>query len=374
MALFLLALWLAAPALAWRASRRPPLVPSGAPQLADALALRRTARRTWRFFETFVTPAEHMLPPDNFQEDPKPVVAHRTSPTNVGLYLLSAVAARDFGWAGALQTCQRLEATFATLQTLERFRGHFYNWYDTRTTRVLAPAYVSSVDSGNLAGHLIALANACEEWMGAPLPADWTEGASDALALARESASAKPAAQGLQGQRLQTLLDDIDAGLQGPADLFLPVLQRLTDKAVEEARALTPTAQAESDDLLFWTETLRQRVEQQTRDATAFAAATHPLDARWQALARQARAHLGWTSPSCWTPSASCCPSAMLRWRTCSTPTATTCWRPKRGWPACSRSPRATCPRATGFAWAVAPSPWATDRPWCPGPGRCSST
>ena len=290
MALCLLVLWLAAPALAWRASRRPPLVPSGAPQLADALALRRTARRTWRFFETFVTPAEHMLPPDNFQEDPKPVVAHRTSPTNVGLYLLSAVAARDFGWAGALQTCERLEATFATLQTLERFRGHFYNWYDTRTTRVLAPAYVSSVDSGNLAGHLIALANACEEWMGAPLPTDWTEGASDALALARESASAKPAAQGPQGQRLQTLLDDIDAGLQGPADLFLPVLQRLTDKAVEEARTLSPTAQAESDDLLFWTEALRQRVEQQRLDAAAFAAAAHPLDARWQVLARQARA------------------------------------------------------------------------------------
>src|SRR5690606_19116588 len=131
---------------------------------------------------------------------------------------------RDFGWAGALQTCERLEATFATLQTLERFRGHFYNWYDTRTTGVLAPAYVSSVDSGNLAGHLIALATACEEWVGTPQPTNWTEGAGDALALARESASANPVAQGPQGQRLRTLLDDIDAGLQGPASLLLPVL------------------------------------------------------------------------------------------------------------------------------------------------------
>ncbi|GAA3990300.1 glucoamylase family protein [Comamonas faecalis] len=288
-ALFLLALWLAAPALAWRASRRPPLVPSGAPQLADALALRRTARRTWRFFETFVTPAEHMLPPDNFQEGPQPVVAHRTSPTNVGLYLLSAVAARDFGWAGALQTCERLEATFATLQTLERFRGHFYNWYDTRTARVLAPAYVSSVDSGNLAGHLIALANACEEWVGAPLPADWADGVGDALALARESASAKPAAQGPQGQRLRAILDDIDAGLQSPAGLLLPVLQRLANKAAEEARGLVSAVHAEGDDLLFWIDTLRGRIKQQARDAASLAAAAHGLDARWQALAQQAR-------------------------------------------------------------------------------------
>ena len=73
-----------------------------------------------------------MLPPDNFQEDPKPVVAHRTSPTNLGLYLLSVVAARDFGWLGTLETVERLEATLATMNGLERFRGHFYNWYDTQ--------------------------------------------------------------------------------------------------------------------------------------------------------------------------------------------------------------------------------------------------
>ena len=72
-----------------------------------------------------------MLPPDNFQEDPKPVLAHRTSPTNLGLYLLSAVSARDFGWTGTIETIERLEATLATMSSLQRFRGHFYNWYDT---------------------------------------------------------------------------------------------------------------------------------------------------------------------------------------------------------------------------------------------------
>jgi len=85
--------------------------------------LRLIARRTWRFFETFVTPADNMLPPDNFQEDPKPVVAHRTSPTNIGLYLLSTIAARDFGWAGTVETVERLQATFSVLQGLPRYRA-----------------------------------------------------------------------------------------------------------------------------------------------------------------------------------------------------------------------------------------------------------
>src|ERR1043166_8325272 len=91
-------LWLLSPAIALWASL-PRFVPVAKP-ISDenARVLRLTARRTWRFFETFVTPEDHALPPDNFQEDPKPVIAHRTSPTNIGLYLLSVVAARDFGW------------------------------------------------------------------------------------------------------------------------------------------------------------------------------------------------------------------------------------------------------------------------------------
>src|SRR5207237_6120340 len=113
----------------------------------------------------------HMLPPDNFQEDPRSVIAHRTSPTNLGLYLLSAISARDFGWAGTTETIERLEATLATMSSLQRFRGHFYNWYDTGDLRPLDPRYVSSVDSGNLAGHLIAVANASRQWLGRRLAA-----------------------------------------------------------------------------------------------------------------------------------------------------------------------------------------------------------
>ncbi len=145
-------LWAASPAIAVWISRAPLVAGRLVVTDADVRALRLIARRTWRYFETFVTADDHMLPPDNLQEDPRALLAHRTSPTNVGLYLLSAISARDFGWAGTSETVERLEATFATLRRLQQHRGHFYNWYDTRDLRPLEPRYVSSVDSGNLAG------------------------------------------------------------------------------------------------------------------------------------------------------------------------------------------------------------------------------
>jgi len=110
-----------------------------------------------------------MLPPDNFQEDPWPVVAHRTSPTNLGLYLLSVLAARDFGWIDLTSAVDRLEETLRTMNRLERFRGHFFNWYDTHDLNPLEPKYISSVDSGNLAGHLIVLRSACREMIATPV-------------------------------------------------------------------------------------------------------------------------------------------------------------------------------------------------------------
>ena len=147
-------LWISAPAVARWVSLPPRLMGAEPISPADARTLRLIARRTWRFFETFVSPEDQALPPDNFQEDPKPVVAHRTSPTNIGLYLLSTLVARDLGWLGTLDATERLEATLATMNRLELLRGHFYNWYDTRTLHPLDPKYVSSVDSGNLAGHV----------------------------------------------------------------------------------------------------------------------------------------------------------------------------------------------------------------------------
>ncbi|HEY2645925.1 MAG TPA: glucoamylase family protein, partial [Candidatus Acidoferrales bacterium] len=159
----LLVLWVAAPVVALRISHVPKRRGASPLPTADRQALRLIARRTWRYFETFVSPEDHALPPDNFQETPKPVVAHRTSPTNIGLYLLSTITARDFGWIGTLETAERLEATLATLGQMEIFRGHLYNWYDTSDLHPLEPRYVSTVDSGNLAGHLLALGNGCRE-------------------------------------------------------------------------------------------------------------------------------------------------------------------------------------------------------------------
>jgi cellobiose phosphorylase len=151
----ILLLWAGSPAIAWWISRTAP--PRHA-ELTNAQInfLRQVARRTWLFFETFVTPEDHWLPPDNFQEHPAPTVAHRTSPTNIGLSLLANVAAHDFGYIGIGQLLERTENTLQSMETLERYLGHFYNWYDTQTKAALT-RYISTVDSGNLAAHLLTL-------------------------------------------------------------------------------------------------------------------------------------------------------------------------------------------------------------------------
>ena len=152
--------------------------------------LRRLARRTWRFFETFVAEEDSHLPPDNFQEHPPVGIAHRTSPTNVGLALLANVAAWDFGYVPARRVADRCRATMDTMARLERLDGHFYNWYDTRTLEPLPPAYVSTVDSGNLSGSLLVLRSGLLELIDAPALAPQTfDGLRDTLGLMLEAAA-----------------------------------------------------------------------------------------------------------------------------------------------------------------------------------------
>ncbi|BBK39943.1 glycosyl transferase [Allostella sp. ATCC 35155] len=280
-------LWLCAPLVAQWASRSPKTAARRAIADADARDLRLIARRTWRYFETFVTPAENMLPPDNFQEKPKPVVAHRTSPTNIGLYLLSAAAARDFGWAGTIETAERLEATFETLGKLPRFRGHFFNWYGTQDLATLPPAYVSSVDSGNLAGHLIALANACEEWADAGVATTVRQGMADNLALARAAAGSAPV------PALAEVLDEIEARLDDlPASAALsPVLGLLVERAAAAARACTATAgDGGATDVAFWVDALGRAVVEHDRDRSQLAEAPDAIQRRLVALGGTARA------------------------------------------------------------------------------------
>jgi cyclic beta-1,2-glucan synthetase len=249
-------LWVVAPALAFWVSRRPSLAADAALTAEDARELRLIARRTWRFFETFVTVGDNMLPPDNFQVDPKPLVAHRTSPTNLGLHLLSAVAARDFGWAGALETVERLESSLDSMLRLPRHRGHFFNWYDTQDLRVLEPAYVSSVDSGNLAGHLIALANACEEPLAAQDP---RPGLRDALDLAWEAIAAAPSA----GEELRAILATIGSALEGCEDS--EALSRSVENLASRAQA---TLESHGADDLADARFLGHRLAQMRRRAS----------------------------------------------------------------------------------------------------------
>ena len=131
--------------------------------------IERLARRTWAFFERFVGPDDHWLPPDHYQEKPFGITAHYTTPTNIGFYLLSVLAAFDLGYIGLFEIAIRLRNTFENLEKLERYRGHLFNWYDTRTFTPLLPRYVSTVDSGNLAACLISFKQGCLAVPGAPL-------------------------------------------------------------------------------------------------------------------------------------------------------------------------------------------------------------
>ncbi|MES2508676.1 MAG: glucoamylase family protein [Pseudomonadota bacterium] len=154
-------IWALGPVAAWAASQPARRAREKRIRPDERAYLLELARDTWRFFERAVTAQDNHLPPDNLQLDQEPVIAHRTSPTNIGLYLLAAACARQFGWLTTAQLVKRLQLTLATVERLPKHDGHLLNWYQTETLEVLQPAYVSAVDSGNLAGHLMAVAGAC---------------------------------------------------------------------------------------------------------------------------------------------------------------------------------------------------------------------
>ena len=184
----ILGLWFISPPLmAWLG--RPPPQRRAVLTHAQRMFLRTLARRIWAFFEINVTAEDHWLPPDNLQEYPTPRLARRTSPTNIGLSLLSDLAAYDFGWLTPGGLIGRIGGTLATLEALARHRGHFYNWYDTRTLEPLPPRYISTVDSGNLAGHLLTLRQGLLALIDAPLltPNSLLEGLADTFAVLEQA-------------------------------------------------------------------------------------------------------------------------------------------------------------------------------------------
>src|ERR1700678_692463 len=271
-------LWLAAPAVA-RWISLPPVAQDVEPISVDHVrALRSISRRTWRFFEKFLTDPDHWLPPDNFQEDPKPVVAHRTSPTNIGLCLLSNLCARDLGWIGTEEAVQRLESTFQTLGQMELYRGHFYNWYDTVRLQPLEPKYISSVDSGNLAGHLLVVGRGCRDLAESVcVESSLFAGVGDAIQLLRESLAAIPdekRTHTVTRKQLSNAVDALAAMLEpvpaSPRDWALRFVnlreraQTVSDMAQTLAQELAEPADSE---LRVWSEAARAGIESHFRDA-----------------------------------------------------------------------------------------------------------
>ncbi len=167
--LVLSVLWAASPMIAFLISRDIK-APSNRITGDELKELGRIARKTWRYFEEFTNIRSHYLIPDNYQADPPKGLAHRTSPTNIGLGLLSVLTARDLGYIGTCEMTDFIDKIITTVEELEKWNGHLYNWYDTRTLKPLMPAYISTVDSGNLAGYLIVLRQGLLEYLHKPLP------------------------------------------------------------------------------------------------------------------------------------------------------------------------------------------------------------
>jgi cyclic beta-1,2-glucan synthetase len=293
-------LWIASPAIALWVSRSPLVADRHVLGPADARELRLMARRTWRYFEAFITVDDQWLPPDNFQEDPRPALAHRTSPTNIGLYLMSVVSACDLGWMGTSETVARLESTFGTMSRLNRHQGHFYNWYDTRDLSPLEPRYVSTVDSGNLAGHLIAVANACQEWVESPpAPERVLAGIDDAIALARDAAQRAADHGGAQDPLrgdFDRVLEQVAGSLSSCTPPHANVMQRIIETGghaatlADIARALVGESTDDgSRDLVFWSEAVERAIASFLADVALSNDARHDLARRLRAVAATAR-------------------------------------------------------------------------------------
>ena len=293
-------IWLAAPVIAHWLSISTALEDELSASEIDRRSLRVIARRTYRYFEQFVTASENMLPPDNFQEDPKPVIAHRTSPTNIGLYLLSTASARELGWIGIAQAVEKIESTFISIQKLEKFRGHLFNWYDTENLAPLEPRYVSSVDSGNLAGHLIALANCLEAWgLEAETAAERSFGIDDILEILVEEVKKLPKSKSVLNPLRKGFLQQIDAmkvtlqKARAQPELFAVRLiehSLLANKIFSTAARLAAETSGDSKDaIIHWSNVLRSTIDNQFQDASLNEAQIANLKQRLVGLAASAR-------------------------------------------------------------------------------------
>ena len=256
----LLLLWLVAPLVGWWISL-PSVDPAPGLSALQRDFLRSASRRTWRFFAHFVGPADNWLPPDNFQEYPAAVLASRTSPTNIGMALLANLTAYDFGYISVAECLRLTENTLASMEKLERYHGHFYNWYDTRTLQPLRPQYISSVDSGNLLGSLLTLQAGLVELKDRPVLSDNAfQGLQDTLQVLSEHLPASSAPDlAVKISSLQSTLQT--STLEGPPQT-LSAADRLLDEICHLGEALLVWLPADSNidgELYDWAQTFARQ-------------------------------------------------------------------------------------------------------------------
>ncbi|HWR78273.1 MAG TPA: glucoamylase family protein [Thiobacillus sp.] len=283
----ILLLWLGSPVVGWWISQ-PLTAPAPGLSVDQQAFLRASARRTWRYFADFVGPDDNWLPPDNFQEYPAPAIASRTSPTNIGMSLLADLAAVDFGYITAGECLQRIGNTLGSMEKLERYRGHLYNWYDTRTLQPLHPQYVSSVDSGNLAGCLLTLQAGLAEMKHQPvLSANALQGLQDTLQVLAEQLPASPAPE--LAKKIRVLQDALcPLTLDGPP-LTLTAAASALDQIHRTGGTLVESLRADIDidgELVYWTRAFDQQ-SRALRDEFAFL-----VPASWQGSAIPTRMEL----------------------------------------------------------------------------------
>ncbi len=284
----LLLAWFASPAIAYRSGRAiertdPPLSSEEKRWLATI------ARRTWYFFERFVGPGDHWLPPDHFQEAPRGAIAHRTSPTNIGLLLTSTLAAHDLGFLDARTTVRRIGNTLATIANLERSRGHLLNWYGTQTLQSLAPRYVSFVDSGNFLASLVIAKHGCAEILarGPVEPSSW-RGVLVLLDLLGENTRSLPG----DTTAIEAGLDDVRARVEALEDaperwpgmidtLLSEDLPTLDARVLDLVRATAPDVDRRVlAELATWSGRLHGHAESMRRERDLFLPWLAPDD-RW---------------------------------------------------------------------------------------------
>ena len=256
-----LLLWLMSPAVGWWISL-PLVAPAPDLSVAQQAFLRAAARRTWRYFARFVGPDDNWLAPDNFQEYPAAAIASRTSPTNIGMGLLANLTACDFGYISTGECLRLTENTLAAMEKLERYRGHFYNWYDTRTLQPLRPQYISSVDSGNLVGSLLTLQAGLAELKDEPvLSGNALQGLQDTLQVLAEQLPASPVPD--LAKTIRALQDTLHSRTLSGQPQTLAAADRLLDDIHHLGESLLAWLPADIDidgELYYWAQAFARQV------------------------------------------------------------------------------------------------------------------